>query len=177
MRRSTWWLTAVLLTATAQAGAQTGHGHGPGGGDAQPHRRVEACQREFDQVVAEGRGAGLAFVADQNGYPGPLHALELKDRLRLTPDQETRMRALLDAMFAEARLRAARLAEAEARLRRVFAEGNADEATVRSAVAEAERARVEVRLAHLLTHLRTRDLLTDDQRQVYHRLRWGAAAQ
>jgi hypothetical protein len=119
MRRSTWWLTAVLLTATAQAGAQTGHGHGPGGGDAQPHRRVEACQREFDQVVAEGRGAGLAFVADQNGYPGPLHALELKDRLRLTPDQETRMRALLDAMFAEARLRAARLAEAEARLRRL----------------------------------------------------------
>ena len=59
----------------------------------------------------------------------------------------------------------------------VFAEGNADEATVRSAVAEAERARVEVRLTHLLTHLRTRDLLTDDQRQVYHRLRWGAAAQ
>ena len=87
------------------------------------------------------------------------------------------MRALLDAMFAEARLRAARLAEAEARLRRVFAEGNADEATVRAAVAEAERARVEVRLAHLLTHLRTRDLLTDDQRQVYHRLRWGAATQ
>jgi hypothetical protein len=48
---------------------------------------------------------------------------------------------------------------------------------VRAAVAEAERARVEVRLAHLLTHLRTRDLLTDDQRQVYDRLRWGAAAQ
>src|SRR4030095_559439 len=105
MRRSAWWLTAVLLTATAQAGAQTGDGR------------------------------------------------------RLTPHQETRMRALLDAMFAEARLRAARLAEAEARLRRVCAEGNADEATVRAAVAEAERARVEVRLAHLLTHLRTRDLL------------------
>jgi Spy/CpxP family protein refolding chaperone len=177
MRHSKWWLTAVLLIATAPAGAQTGHEHGHGGGDAQPHRRVEACQREFDQVVADGRGAGLAFAADQNGYPGPLHVLELKDRLRLTAEQETRMRALLDAMFAEARPRAARLAEAEARLRRIFAEAKADDATVRAAVAETERARVEVRLAHLLTHLRTRELLTDDQRQIYHRLRWGAATQ
>jgi Spy/CpxP family protein refolding chaperone len=177
MRRSRWWLTTLLLIATAPAGAQTWHEHGHGGGDAQPHRRVEACQREFDQVVADGRGAGLAFAADQNGYPGPLHVLELKDRLRLTPEQETRMRELLEMMFAEARPRAARLVEAEARLRRIFTEGKADEATVRAAVAAAERARVEVRLAHLLTHLRTRDLLTDDQRQIYHRLRWSGAAQ
>jgi Spy/CpxP family protein refolding chaperone len=177
MRRSTWWLTAVLLIATGPAGAQTGHEHGHGGGDAQAHRRVEACQREFDQVVADGRGAGLAFAADQNGYPGPLHVLELKDRLGLTSQQEMRIRALLEAMFAESRPRAARLAEAEARLGRIFADGNAADAAVRAAVADAERARGEVRLAHLLAHLRTRDLLTEEQRQIYHRLRWGAAAQ
>jgi len=47
---------------------------------------------------------------------------------------------------------------------------------VRTAVAAAEHARAELRLAHVLTHLRTHDVLTEDQRQLYHRLRWGRAA-
>jgi Spy/CpxP family protein refolding chaperone len=174
MKRSRWWSLTLVLIAAAPAGAQSGHDHSHGGG-AEPHRRVEACQREFDQVVSDGRGAGLAFAADQHGYPGPLHVLELKETLHLTPEQETRTRALLEAMFADARPRAARLAAAETRLQRIFAEGAADAETVRAAVADAERARAEVRLAHLLTHLRTRDLLTESQRQIYQRVRWGAA--
>jgi Spy/CpxP family protein refolding chaperone len=64
--------------------------------------------------------------------------------------------------------------EAEATLRRLFAEQTADEAAVRAAVAEVERARSEVRLAHLLTHLKTRDLLSEAQRRAYHEARWGA---
>ena len=101
--------------------------------------------------------------------------LELKDQLTLTPAQEARMTTLFDAMLAEARAKAARLADAEARLRRVFAEGAADAAAVRAAVAAAETARAEVRLVHLLTHLETRDVLTEAQRRTYHRLRWGSA--
>jgi Spy/CpxP family protein refolding chaperone len=168
-------VVAIVLAGTSPAAAQSGHQHPPGGAAGDAHRRVEACQREFDQVVADGRGFGLAFAADQNGYPGPLHVLELKDRLQLTAEQETRMRALFESMLAEARPRAARLAAAEARLRQLFSERTADDAVVRTAVAEAESARAEVRLVHLLTHLRTRDLLTETQRQTYHHLRWGAA--
>jgi Spy/CpxP family protein refolding chaperone len=173
--RGVWLLLLALSLATAgSALAQSGHGHQHGGGgDAQAHQRVEACQAEFDQVVADGRGFGLAFAADQNGYPGPLHVLELKDRLALTPAQEATMRALFHTMQGEARQRAARLAAAEDRLRRLFAGGAADPAAVRSAVAEAEAARGEVRLVHLLTHLQTRDLLTETQRQTYHQIRWS----
>jgi Spy/CpxP family protein refolding chaperone len=150
------------------------HGHDHGAGAA-PHRRVEAYQQEFDQVVAGGRGFGLAFAADQNGYPGPLHVLEAKDRLDLTPAQEARVTALYDAMLAEARARAAALAAAEARLRRLFAAGAADAPAVRAAVGAAEAARAEVRLVHLLAHVETRDVLTETQRRAYHELRWGAA--
>jgi Spy/CpxP family protein refolding chaperone len=173
-------LAALAVITAGPALAQSGHTHQHGtaqphggSGDAQAHRRVEACLREFDQVVADGRGFGLAFPADQNGYPGPLHVLELKDRLQLTSEQESRMQTLFEGMLAEAKPRAARLADAEARLRRLFADRAADDATVRAAVAEAETARAEVRLAHLLTHLRTRDLLTEAQRQTYQQLRWG----
>ena len=122
--------------------------------------------------MGEGRGFGLAFAADQNGYPGPLHVLELKDRLKLTADQEAKAQALLHAMFVESKPKSARLLEAEAKLRRLFADRAADDAAVRAAVAEVERARSEVRLVHLLTHLKTRELLTEDQRRIYHEARW-----
>ena len=136
------------------------------------HDRAQACAQEFDSVVRDGRGFGMAFAADQNGYPGPLHVLELKERLALTPEQQRSMQTLMDGMFAEARPAGARLLEAEARLRALFAETRADEAAVRAAVADVENRRAHVRLVHLLTHLRTRDLLTPEQRSAYQAARW-----
>lgn len=172
-RRSTRILmTTIVATAgllgTASSVSWGQHGHGHEGG----HQAAEACSAEFDKVVGEGRGFGLAFAADQNGYPGPLHVLELKDRLKLTADQEAKAQALLHAMFVESKPKSARLLEAEAKLRRLFADRAADDAAVRTAVAEVERARSEVRLVHLLTHLKTRELLTEDQRRIYHEARW-----
>jgi len=159
--------TAGLLgTASSVSWGQHGHGHEGG------HQAAEACSAEFDKVVGEGRGFGLAFAADQNGYPGPLHVLELKDRLKLTADQEAKAQALLHAMFVESKPKSARLLEAEAKLRRLFADRAADDAAGRAAVAEVERARSEVRLVHLLTHLKTRELLSEDQRRIYHEARW-----
>ena len=165
-------VVGIAVTAAAAA-ASAQHGHG--GAGAEGHQMAQACATEFEKVVGDGRGFGLAFAADQNGYPGPMHVLELRDRLKLTADQEAKARDLMHAMFAESRPKSVRLLEAEAKLRRLFAERAADEATVRAAVAEVERARSEVRLVHLLAHLKTRDLLSEDQRRLYHEARWGAS--
>ena len=165
-------VVGIAVTAAAAA-ASAQHGHG--GAGAEGHQMAQACATEFEKVVGDGRGFGLAFAADQNGYPGPMHVLELRDRLKLTADQEAKARDLMHAMFAESRPKSVRLLEAEAKLRRLFAERAADEATVRAAVAEVERARSEVRLVHLLAHLKTRDLLSEDQRRLYHETRWGAS--
>lgn len=167
-------LTAVAASAGAQhqgPGAGQGAGAHAAGGDG--HRAAQACETQFEQVVAQGRGFGMAFVADQHGYPGPMHVLELRERLALTPDQAAKAEAMMRAMFDESRPKSARLLEAEARLRRLFADGKADEAAVKTAAAEVERTRTDVRLVHLLTHLRMRDLLTEHQRRLYHEARWG----
>jgi len=161
-------LAMLPLTADAQ---HAGHQHTPGA-PSEGHQKAQACLDEFDAVVREGRGFGMAFAADQHGYPGPMHVLELKEHLALTPEQEARVRALMHAMFAESRPKSARLLDAEARLRALFAGGTADETAVRAATAEVERARTEVRVVHLLAHLKTRDLLTDAQRRAYHDARW-----
>jgi len=165
-------VVGIAVTAAAAA-ASAQHGHG--GAGAEGHQMAQACATEFEKVVGEGRGFGLAFAADQNGYPGPMHVLELRDRLKLTADQEAKARDLMHAMFAESRPKSVRLLEAEAKLRRLFAERAADEAAVRATVAEVERARSEVRLVHLLAHLKTRDLLSEDQRRLYREARWGAS--
>jgi Spy/CpxP family protein refolding chaperone len=163
---------AMLLAGAASAPAQhQGHTH-THGAPSDGHLRAQACIDELEAVVRDGRGFGMAFVADQQGYPGPLHVLELKDRLRLDATQETRVRALLQAMYDEARPKGARLLEAEASLRRLFGAGAADPSAVRTAVAEVEQARTELRLVHLLAHLQTRALLTDAQRRAYHEARW-----
>src|SRR5881296_1766479 len=162
-------VTVLALLGTASSASWGQHDHGHAGG----HQAAEACSAEFDKVVGEGRGFGMAFAADQNGYPGPMHVLELQDRLTLTADQEAKAQALMHAMFSESKPKSARLLEAEAKLRRLFADRAADDAAVRAAVAEVERARAEVRLVHLLTHLKARDILTEAQRRVYQEARWG----
>jgi len=161
----------LLLVPVVAAAQHAGHQHTPGA-PSEGHLKAQACLDEFDAVVRDGRGFGMAFAADQQGYPGPMHVLELKDRLGLSPEQETRVRALVDAMFAESRPKGARLLEAEARLRALFTSDRADESSVRAATAEVERARAELRLVHLLAHLKTRDVLTDVQRRHYHEARW-----
>jgi Spy/CpxP family protein refolding chaperone len=166
--------TTVMALAGLLGGAAAAWGqHGHSGSHEEGHRAAQACAIEFEQVVGTGRGFGMAFAADQNGYPGPMHVLELKDRLKLSPEQEAKMRHLMHAMFTESKPKSARLLEAEATLRRLFAEGTADDAAVRAAVEAVERARRDVRLVHLLTHLKTRDLLTEEQRRIYHEARWS----
>src|SRR5438128_9616536 len=164
-------IAAVALAGLAAGATATRAQHAHGGASAPGHQVAQTCATEFEKVVGEGRGFGLAFAADQNGYPGPMHVLELRDRLKLTSDQEAKTRDLMHAMFVESRPKSASLLDAEARLRRLFADHAADEATVRAAVAEVERARSEVGLVHLLTRVQTRDLLSEDQRRVHHEAR------
>jgi Spy/CpxP family protein refolding chaperone len=160
-------------SAVPRGWAQPGLPH-TAAGSPPPHMLAQMCATAFEHNIGMGHGFGMAFVADQQDYPGPRHVLELKDRLTLTPEQEARTQALLTAMYAESRPKSARWLEAEAKLRQVFAGGQANEATVRAAVAEVEKARAELRLVHLMTHLKMRDVLTDEQRRLYHEARWSA---
>jgi Spy/CpxP family protein refolding chaperone len=167
-------LSSIVLTiGLGHADAQHGTLQ-PGSGSPPAHMLAEMCATAFEQNIATGRGFGLAFVADQNGYPGPLHVLELKDLLKLTAEQEAKVQTMLAAMFAESRPKSARLLDSEAKLRQLFASGQADETSVSAVAGEVEKARTEVRLVHLMFHLKTRDLLTDERRRLYHEARWSA---
>src|ERR1043166_1717373 len=65
-------------------------------------RSVKALSEQQIADLRAGRGMGLALAAELNGYPGPMHVLELAESLGLSDRQRAKMQELLAAMKAEA---------------------------------------------------------------------------
>lgn len=134
-------------------------------------REIKALSTEEVQQYLSGAGMGYARPAELNRYPGPMHVLELADKLALTAEQRARTKALMDAHKAEARAIGAKRVDAEHALDTLFAGGKVDEAALGRAVRAAAVLEGEYRLAHLETHRRMRALLTEEQVSCYEHLR------
>jgi Spy/CpxP family protein refolding chaperone len=133
-----------------------------------------------DQQVADlraGRGMGLALAAELNGYPGPVHVLELAAPLELTVEQRAKTQELFEAMKAETVPLGARLIAREAELDRLFANKGIDETTLTAAVAAIGETQAGLRTAHLRYHLRIVEVLTPVQMQRYSELRGYGGSQ
>jgi Spy/CpxP family protein refolding chaperone len=134
-------------------------------------RTIKALSEEQVADLRSGRGMGLALAAELNGYPGPLHTLELAEALKLTDEQRSRIKDLYDAMRAEAIIAGEALIGAEAALDKLFAEGNADANALESAMRSVGHAHMILRRTHLGYHLRTKAILTRQQLVTYKDLR------
>lgn len=164
-------VTLALLAVLAAVGSAQAQ-HAP----ASPYAGLEqrTVKALSDQQIADlraGRGMGLALPAELNGYPGPVHVLELGDELRLTEDQRTRVQEFHAAMQAEAIPLGERLITQETDLDRQFATRSVTPASLQSATAEIGATQAALRLAHLRYHLSTLDVLTPEQGQRYGELR------
>lgn len=113
----------------------------------------------------------LALSAELNGYPGPLHVIELAGELGLTPDQRARMQRLYDAMKAEAIPLGEQLIAREAELDHLFARRIITPTTLAAATSKIGQTQARLRAAHLRYHLLAAELLTPDQVQRYSELR------
>ena len=164
MRRlvlATFAFAASLNAASAQ--------HQPYAGlDARP---IKALSEQQIGDLKAGRGMGLALAAELNGYPGPMHVLELADRLGLTTEQRTRVQTLFTSMKAEAVPLGEKLLAQETELDRQFAQKLITPALLSSATAEIGQTQGALRHAHLKYHLATLDILTPEQTQRYAMLR------
>src|SRR5258705_8010239 len=76
-------------------------------------REIKALSGDQIKQYRAGAGMSYALAAELNQYPGPLHALELADELKLTAEQRATLRTLMDGHKAEARAIGAQLVEVE----------------------------------------------------------------
>ena len=127
-----------------------------------------------EQQIADlnaGRGMGLALAAELNGYPGPIHAIELADQLHLSSDQINKLNQLFEAMKAETIPLGTSLIAQERQLNDSFADRTVTLASLQSSTKEIGTTQAALRAAHLIYHLSTVDILSPEQVARYNELR------
>lgn len=176
---SSLFLSALAAAAPAIAQNHGGHdGHSaatqvlpPSPYSGMEARRVKALSEEQIADLEAGRGMGLALAAELNGYPGPLHVLELAKALDLTDEQVSRTRELLGQMKAETISIGHRIIGEETGLDRLFAERKATPRRLAEMTQSIANAQGALRSAHLRYHVEMAVLLTPEQVGRYFELR------
>ncbi|HEX8165698.1 MAG TPA: Spy/CpxP family protein refolding chaperone [Beijerinckiaceae bacterium] len=159
------WAAGIAILSATVAEAQ----HQPYAG--LEGRAIKALSEQQVADLKAGRGMGLALAAELNGYPGPIHVLELAEPLGLTEAQRARMQGLYEAMKAEAVSLGERLIAQEADLERQFRERSVSPASLSRATEAIGATQAALRAAHLKHHLSTVEALSPDQVRHYTELR------
>ena len=157
-----------LISATAWSNSSQ-HAQTPYAG--YQGRDIKSLSNKDIEDIQQGRGWGLALPAELNGLPGPIHLLELKDKLDLTPEQIVRIQEIYDDMKQEAITVGERFIQAERMLNEAFKEKDIDQSQLTSLIDDAAKARAQLRYIHLSRHLMMPDILTPPQIKHYAALR------
>ncbi len=164
--------------AVAQSG-QHGHGthsHGAPGGAANPYaafkdRQIKALSPEQETDLRQGRGMGFALAAEMNGYPGPMHALQVADQIGLSADQRSRIDALFARMKFEAIAAGETLISLERELDKEFVTRSITADSLTRLTKDIGASQGLVRATHLRYHLETVAILSPDQVAKYNAAR------
>ena len=159
-------LAILLLAASASAFAQS-----PAPYAGEQSRVIKALSEDEVKSYLAGAGMGYAKAAELNRYPGPMHTLELADKLDLSPDQRAAIESLMKRHKAEARELGAEVVRLERDLDALFAQTKATSGLVDAKLAEIGAAQARYRGSHLKTHIEATKLLTPDQVARYDALR------
>lgn len=159
----------VTMVLTTPALAQHQYNQTPYAGLQQ--RPVKALSDQQLADLRAGRGMGLALAGELNGYPGPLHVIELADQLALNADQRAQVQRIFAQMKAEAIPVGETLIEQEKQLDREFSEQRISPASLDRLTSQIGETQAKLRAVHLKYHLTTADLLSTHQRHRYAELR------
>jgi hypothetical protein len=160
-------LIALALLAASSAFAQHVHPAQANGYAGLQTREIKALSSEQIADLRDGRGMGASLPAELNGVPGPLHVLQLASQLKITPQQQQSLERLTADMKSSAQQLGAQVIAAEAQLDAAFKSGAADEKTILDSTARIAALQGQLRAVHLMAHLKTKGLLTQDQVLAY----------
>jgi Spy/CpxP family protein refolding chaperone len=142
----------------------------------QQSRTIKALSAEEIDGYISGKGMGFAKAAELNGFPGPMHVLELDRQLGLTADQRERTMALYASMQSRASALGRALVDEESRLDQLFATRAITLETMKDRLNEIAALQGKIRAAHLEAHLAQAAILTTEQVERYAALRGYAEA-
>ncbi|WP_111412235.1 Spy/CpxP family protein refolding chaperone [Billgrantia lactosivorans] len=169
-------LAFVLLVLTTGAAQGEAAGHGSYAGFHS--REIKALSASVMEGLRLGRGMAQALPAELNGYPGPMHVLELADALNLTEEQRERTEQAYENMRARSIGLGEQVIESERELDRLFAEQRATLDEIERLSEQTARRWGQLRAVHLEYHLRMLAVLDEEQVRLYSHLRnYGSSGQ
>jgi len=137
----------------------------------QENRKIKSLSMDDINELKKGAGWGLAKAAELNGYPGPSHILQMKDKIDLTLQQQTKIETIYKIMKAEAIVLGTKLIHLEKQLNDKFANKTISQNDLEQIVTKIENIRTKLRVVHLSTHLKTPEILSSTQIDLYNNLR------
>ena len=137
----------------------------------QETRAIKALSQQEVEDYQKGKGLGFAKAAELNQYPGPAHVLELAAKLGLSEVQTTQTQAIFHAMETQASALGKKLVEKERELDRQFASGSINATSLKALLSDIGVLQAKIRHVHLSAHLEQKLLLSQQQVQLYDRLR------
>ncbi len=163
------FLSIFVLCSTVQADQVT-HAHtSKYAGEEQ--RSIKSLSPDDIAQLRSGSGWGLAKAAELNGMPGPIHLLEIKEKIPLTDDQISVVEAAYQQMKAQAIQQGERLIELEQELELLFRTGSVTQDALRASLSRIAQQRMELRFTHLSAHLKMPGILSKDQIRKYNAIR------
>ncbi len=134
-------------------------------------REIKSLSASEIQALHQGAGMGYAKAAELNGYPGPMHVLELARQLQLSPEQRQASEQLMAQHKATARTLGGQLVDAERALDAAFAQKQIDAQHITVLTQRIGQLQATLRAEHLQTHLQQTALLNPQQIARYQSLR------
>jgi Spy/CpxP family protein refolding chaperone len=162
-------LMAWATTACSQYSALANPAGSPYAG--QQLRDIKSLSPSEIKALHQGAGMGYAKAAELNGYPGPLHVLELARQLRLSDQQRQASEQLMAQHKATARTLGGQLVDAERALDTAFAQKQIDAQRITELTQRIGQLQATLRAEHLQTHLLQTALLNPQQIERYQSLR------
>ncbi|MDH3528082.1 MAG: hypothetical protein OEQ28_00830 [Acidobacteriota bacterium] len=137
----------------------------------QQSREIKTLSESDIEQLQKGEGWGLAKAAELNGFPGPAHVIELKEKMDLSDQQLTRLKRIYEEMRKEAIPLGVKLIDLEKELNVEFSNKRITEKGLKRRLDSISVVTANLRFVHLAAHLKTSRILSVEQISRYNELR------
>ncbi|MGH1350532.1 MAG: hypothetical protein ACRBBN_06965 [Methyloligellaceae bacterium] len=137
----------------------------------QEAREIKSLSAKDIAILKRGGGWGFARAAELNGMPGPVHVLELKQKLGLGNTQISKITEIYEDMRVNAVEQGKVFIALERELEVLFRNNTVTEERLEQALNKIAQVRAALRYIHLAAHLKVAGILRPEQVRHYNILR------